>query len=149
MATQALMEELMVMILTEKNRGYCGQTIIVNNEVDIWLDCGCERGIHYDIDCYDDFDEWYGDALRNFSDWYVSCRLPIDELEISSEMVFNVIQEEGSENLNHFGDIDEFNKYIILVLLNDYLQNDNNINVNKFKNAMMYNYNEILIKDTE
>ena len=148
MATQDLMEELMVMMLTEKNRGDCCP-IIVQNELDFWLDCGCDSGIHYDIDCYDDFDDWYGDALRNFSDWYVSRRINIYELEISSEMVFDVIQEEGSEHLNHFGDIDEFNKYIILILLNDYLQNDNNINVKKFKNAMMNNYNEILIKDTE
>ena len=145
MATQDLMEELMVSLLTEKTR----YNNTPQTEIDHWLDCGCEEGIHYEIDGYDDFDEWYGDALRNFSDWYVSCRLPIDELEISSEMVFNVIQEEGSQHLNDFGDIDEFNKYIILVLLNDYLQNDNNINVDKFKNAMMYNYNEILIKDTE
>ena len=136
MNTQDLMEELMVMMLTEKEANYTYQT-----EVGFWLDCGCESGIHYNIDCYDNFDEWYGDALRNFSDWYVSCRINIYELEISSEMVFDVIQEEGSEHLNHFGDIDEFNKYIILILLNDYLQNDNN--VKKFKNAMMNNYNEI------
>ena len=120
MNTQDFMEELMVMMLTEK------------------------KVIYYNI-----YDEWYGDALRNFSDWYVSCRINIYELEISSKMVFDVIQEEGSEYLNNFDDIDEFNKYIILILLNDYLQNDNNINVNKFKNAMMNNYNEILIKDTE
>ena len=136
MNTQDLMEELMVMMLTEKEVNYT-----YKNEVSFWRDCGCESGIHYNIDCYDDFDEWYGDALRNFTDWYVSCRLCIYEIEISSEMVFDVIQIEGSEHLNHFGDIDEFNKYIILILLNDYLQNDNN--VKKFKNAMMNNYNEI------
>ena len=147
MNTQDLMEELMVMMLTEKNRGDCGPNIIVQNEVSFWIDCGCESGIHYNIDCYDDFDEWYGDALRNFSDWYVSCRLCIYELEISSEMVFDVIQQEGSEYLSDISDVEDFNKYILFVLLNDYLQNDDNINVDKFKNAMMNNYNKI--KDDE
>ena len=138
MNTQDFMEELMVMMLTEKKVNN-----IYKNEVSFWIDCGCERGLHYDIDCYDDFDEWYTDALRIFSDWYVSCRINIYELEISSKMVFDVIQEEGSEYLNNFDDIDEFNKYIILILLNNYLQNDNNINVKKFKKAMMNNYNKI------
>ena len=142
MNTQDLMEELMVMILTEKE-------LYGNNEVGIWLDWGCEKGIHFDIDCYDNFDEWYSDALRNFSDWYVSSSLNIYELEISSEMVFDVIQKKGSEYLNYISDVEDFNKYILFVLLNDYLQNDDNINVKKFKNAMMYNYDEILIKDTE
>ena len=49
MNTQDFMEELMVMMLTEKKVNN-----IYKNEVSFWIDCGCERGLHYDIDCYDD-----------------------------------------------------------------------------------------------
>ena len=139
MTSQDCMEELMVLMLTEKK--YYNNTS--QTEVGYWVDCGTEKGIHFETDCYDDFDEWYSDALRIFTDWYISYRINVYELDITSKMVFDVIQLEGSSYLNDFNKIDEFNKYIVIILLNDYLQNDDNINVDKFKNAMKENYNSI------
>mgnify|MGYP003119171717 CR=1 FL=1 len=129
----------MVEILFEKN--YYNNS--VQNEIGYWLDCGTERGIHYETDCYENFYEWYSDALRNFTDWYVSCRIRMYNININSEMVYDVIQLEGSNYLNDFETLDEFNKYILVVSLNDYLQDEENINVNKFKNAMKENYDSI------
>tara|TARA_R100000935_G_C2758836_1_gene132779 strand:- start:58 stop:594 length:537 start_codon:yes stop_codon:yes gene_type:complete len=114
------------------------------NEISRWFDCGTTNGIHYD-NCYDDYDEWFGDAFRNFTDWYVSSRVEINNLhksfgkvniDISSEMVFDVIQLDGNCYIGDFDDIDEFNKYIVVVLLNDYLQDSDNENAERFRDEM-------------
>ena len=136
------MDEVFKMILTDGKINNCFQ-----NLVGYWVDCGCEKYIHFDIDSKTDFDTWYMDAYRNFADWY-SFNIWSDNIEINSNMVRIAM----NYDIEYFGEVHlidkidnelEFNKHIIYILIIKYLEDEDNLYFKKFKNAMKNNFNEI------
>jgi hypothetical protein len=117
-----------------------------HNLIDDWGDCGTTGGIHYEIDdTYNDFDEWYSDAVYDFVNWYVDNKFYnkfIDEEVLTASDVRDAIKYEKenygeSSIVNCISDDDEdtFNKNVIATLLVEYLMEC--YDTDKIKEEMM------------
>jgi len=125
------MDELFKTILTNNNIYY--------NDITFWFEGRCKENIHCGINC--EFEEWFINGYRDFSDWYSTHIYDEEKIEIDSEMVRLTMQYEkenyGEIFLNDkIDDASAFNKHIIYILIIKYIEDDEYIYNKRFKSAM-------------